>query len=345
MLDMGFLPALRRIMPALPRTRQTLLFSATLPDDVIKLSTDFTRDAVRVDVSDGQAVVATVQHHVHPVAVDRKRDLLTHVLTPGSAESGARLLQDQARLESRRRAPRARGRQGGGHSRQQEPGRAHSRARRLQGRSRHGAGRHRHRRARPRHRAASAGRQLRSAARGRGLHSPCGSDRTGGTDGTRRVAGVGSRIGTAARRAAAAVGAARAGGRPGIRRPELGTVHLRAAAARSDVPSARPIERRACQERSGAAAPGSSTLLVTRAISVTLAQSVRKMTFPVGAWRQRGYINTRPEGHRVPRLKVRTWGPPPVVHSTGTHPFRISDVGGEPIKDDDARMRMAMARE
>ena len=81
MLDMGFQPALRRIMPALPRTRQTLLFSATLPDDVIKLSTDFTHDAVRIDVSDGQAVVATVQHHVHPVAVDRKRDLLTHVLT------------------------------------------------------------------------------------------------------------------------------------------------------------------------------------------------------------------------------------------------------------------------
>jgi predicted oxidoreductase len=69
------------------------------------------------------------------------------------------------------------------------------------------------------------------------------------------------------------------------------------------------------------------------------------MTFPVGAWRQRGYINTRPQGHRVPRLKVRTWGPPPVVHSTGTHPFRISDVGDKPIKDDDARMRMAMARE
>ena len=117
MLDMGFQPALRRIMPALPRTRQTLLFSATLPDDVIKLSTDFTRDAVRIDVSDGQAVVATVQHHVHPVAVDRKRDLLDARAQPGSAESGARLLQDQAGVGSRRRAPRARGRQGGGHSR------------------------------------------------------------------------------------------------------------------------------------------------------------------------------------------------------------------------------------
>jgi ATP-dependent RNA helicase RhlE len=81
MLDMGFLPALRRVVAALPRRRQTLLFSATLSDDIIRLSAEFTHDAVRVDVSARQVVAATVTHHVHDVAVERKRDVLTQILT------------------------------------------------------------------------------------------------------------------------------------------------------------------------------------------------------------------------------------------------------------------------
>jgi ATP-dependent RNA helicase RhlE len=80
MLDMGFLPALRRIVGALPRRRQTLLFSATLSEDITRLSAEFTRDAVRVDVSARQVVAATVTHHVHEVAAERKRDVLTRVL-------------------------------------------------------------------------------------------------------------------------------------------------------------------------------------------------------------------------------------------------------------------------
>ena len=44
MLDMGFLPPLRRILRVLPRDRQTLLFSATISEEVVKLSADFTRD-------------------------------------------------------------------------------------------------------------------------------------------------------------------------------------------------------------------------------------------------------------------------------------------------------------
>ena len=86
MLDMGFLPPLRRILKVLPRERQTLLFSATLSPEVIKLSADFTRDPQRVDVSEGQVMAATVTHRVHPVADQRKGDLLTHVLkeTPGT---------------------------------------------------------------------------------------------------------------------------------------------------------------------------------------------------------------------------------------------------------------------
>jgi ATP-dependent RNA helicase RhlE len=80
MLDMGFLPALRRIVAALPRRRQTLLFSATLSDDILRLSAEFTHEPARVDVSPRQVVAATVTHHVHDVAVERKRDVLTHIL-------------------------------------------------------------------------------------------------------------------------------------------------------------------------------------------------------------------------------------------------------------------------
>ena len=85
MLDLGFLPALRKIIPSLPRSRQTLLFSATLSDAVVGLAGEFTREPARVDASDGQAVAATVTHHLHRVAADHKRAVLTHVLTQDAA--------------------------------------------------------------------------------------------------------------------------------------------------------------------------------------------------------------------------------------------------------------------
>jgi ATP-dependent RNA helicase RhlE len=85
MLDLGFLPALRQIVAALPRRRQTLLFSATLSDAVVRLSAEFTREPVRVDVSGEQVVATAVTHRVHAVAADQKRALLTHVLTQDGA--------------------------------------------------------------------------------------------------------------------------------------------------------------------------------------------------------------------------------------------------------------------
>jgi ATP-dependent RNA helicase RhlE len=80
MLDMGFLPALRRLVSGLSRTRQTLLFSATMPEAVVRLSAEFTRDAARIDVTAGHAVVATVTHQVHHVDAGRKGDTLAQLL-------------------------------------------------------------------------------------------------------------------------------------------------------------------------------------------------------------------------------------------------------------------------
>ena len=81
MLDLGFLPALQRVIASLPRSRQTLLFSATLSEAVVGLAAEFTRDPARVDVTEGQAIAPTVTHHLHTVALDQKRAVLTHVLT------------------------------------------------------------------------------------------------------------------------------------------------------------------------------------------------------------------------------------------------------------------------
>ena len=81
MLDMGFLPPLRRILAALPRQRQTLLLSATFSTEIVALSSEFTQAPVRVDVSETQIVAPTITHSVCPVNDRRKGELLRHVLT------------------------------------------------------------------------------------------------------------------------------------------------------------------------------------------------------------------------------------------------------------------------
>ena len=81
MLDMGFMPALRRVVAALPRARQTLLFSATLSPEVTRLAADFTREPLQVDVSQRVAVAPSVSHRVHAVPEGAKSQALTHVLT------------------------------------------------------------------------------------------------------------------------------------------------------------------------------------------------------------------------------------------------------------------------
>jgi ATP-dependent RNA helicase RhlE len=84
MLDMGFLPALKRILGALPKQRQTLLFSATFAPPIKALAVQFMREPREVSVTPPNTVAATVSHHVHPVDAARKRDLLLHVLAQDS---------------------------------------------------------------------------------------------------------------------------------------------------------------------------------------------------------------------------------------------------------------------
>lgn len=81
MLDMGFLPDIRRVLAQIPKDRQTLLFSATMPDPIRKLAADILRDAVPVQVAPRvSAPAANVEHWVHHVEKPNKTKLLTSLL-------------------------------------------------------------------------------------------------------------------------------------------------------------------------------------------------------------------------------------------------------------------------
>jgi ATP-dependent RNA helicase RhlE len=80
MMDMGFLPPLRRILSALPKQRQTLLFSATFPEPIRALAVKFMINPAEVQTAAPNSAAATVSHRVHRVRHDRKRDLLVHLL-------------------------------------------------------------------------------------------------------------------------------------------------------------------------------------------------------------------------------------------------------------------------
>jgi len=86
MLDMGFLPQLRKIAATVPRTRQTLLFSATLPAEIVRFAQEFTRTPVRVDVSSAHVVADTITHRMHDAPDGRKGDLLAHLLQQAPAD-------------------------------------------------------------------------------------------------------------------------------------------------------------------------------------------------------------------------------------------------------------------
>jgi ATP-dependent RNA helicase RhlE len=86
MLDMGFLPDVRRIVSAVPQQRQTLLFSATMPDDIRGLADEVLRDPLTIQVGHA-APVETVSHALYPVPQHLKTTLLTTLLPdlgPGS---------------------------------------------------------------------------------------------------------------------------------------------------------------------------------------------------------------------------------------------------------------------
>jgi ATP-dependent RNA helicase RhlE len=85
MLDIGFLPDIRRIVRLLPRDRQTMLFSATL-EPIVALAREVTRNAVRVEVAETVTPDA-ISQALYPVAEHLKLDLLKKLLADTSLDS------------------------------------------------------------------------------------------------------------------------------------------------------------------------------------------------------------------------------------------------------------------
>ncbi len=81
MLDMGFVRDVRKIIAALPQERQSLLFSATMPSEVGKLSGDLLYKPVRVEVTPQATPVERIKQCVHHVSSGDKRQLLEDVLS------------------------------------------------------------------------------------------------------------------------------------------------------------------------------------------------------------------------------------------------------------------------
>jgi ATP-dependent RNA helicase RhlE len=86
MFDMGFLPDIRRILAHLPKKRQTLLFSATMPTEIRRLANDILREPVTVQVGT-VAPADTVSHALYPVAQHLKAALLLKLLAHTTAKS------------------------------------------------------------------------------------------------------------------------------------------------------------------------------------------------------------------------------------------------------------------
>ncbi len=80
MLDMGFLPDIKRIIALLPPVRQNLLFSATFPDEIRNLTKTLLRNPAEVQVAARNAAADLVTHVVHPVAREKKRELLAYLI-------------------------------------------------------------------------------------------------------------------------------------------------------------------------------------------------------------------------------------------------------------------------
>ncbi len=80
MLDMGFLPQINRILHAVPKDRQTMLFSATMPEDIVSIAANHMKTPVRVEIARQGTTADTVTQELFVVRKDQKLRLLDKIL-------------------------------------------------------------------------------------------------------------------------------------------------------------------------------------------------------------------------------------------------------------------------
>ncbi len=83
MLDMGFMPDIKRILARIPKGRQTLLFSATMPQPIIELAREMLRDPIGINIERKSRPADGITHSVYQVPADLKPDLFLGLLTKG----------------------------------------------------------------------------------------------------------------------------------------------------------------------------------------------------------------------------------------------------------------------
>ncbi|MBA3046196.1 MAG: DEAD/DEAH box helicase [Candidatus Thermoplasmatota archaeon] len=88
MLDMGFIPDVRRILGYVPKKRQTMFLSATMPPKVVQLAKTMVHDPVRVDVTPERPVVEFIEQRLMMVEVRQKTTVLVNILKdPGASRA------------------------------------------------------------------------------------------------------------------------------------------------------------------------------------------------------------------------------------------------------------------
>ncbi len=80
MLDMGFWPQVRKIIAAVPRERQNLLFSATMSTEVLRVVSSTLADPVRIEVAPATTPIEAIEQRVYPVGTQQKAQLLVHLI-------------------------------------------------------------------------------------------------------------------------------------------------------------------------------------------------------------------------------------------------------------------------
>jgi ATP-dependent RNA helicase RhlE len=87
MMDMGFLPDIRKVVKCLPQPRQTLLFSATIPPEIRELARSIQKEAVLLNVGLMTTPAAGVEQRLFPVPAQQKSSLLLHLLKRGQIDT------------------------------------------------------------------------------------------------------------------------------------------------------------------------------------------------------------------------------------------------------------------
>jgi ATP-dependent RNA helicase RhlE len=99
MLDMGFLPDIKRIVNELPKERQTMLFSATFPKDIQRLAADFQNDPCRIEVGPMSTPTDSVRQGVYTVDSSGKMNLLSDLLGRPGVDSAIVFIRTKHRTD------------------------------------------------------------------------------------------------------------------------------------------------------------------------------------------------------------------------------------------------------